>query len=158
MTTLAQQLSLPMTVQVRRPLMDVAAARLFLDQDEDYVLSAIDSGLLPWAWDLRGLNAGRSEIRLWAPCVIELAKALRENAIPKPDERPHSLVFSSLWKHTRPVLMSTEVFRVWNCGSSHVHNLIGAKLLTPTRTDCKCTNAVPLSRESVEKFMEERKL
>ena len=140
--------------------MSVEAARLFLDKDEDYILGAVECGLLTWAWDIRGKNATRREVRIWAPCVFECAKFLRENTISSIDDREHGVIFLTLWNHSRPVLISTELCRVWNCGSTHVRNLLRDGLMETTKpmANLNASEAAPITRESVEKFMEERRL
>lgn len=117
MTALLQR-SLPLRVQIRLPMMDIAGVRGALGVSEHEVLELIEQGSgLSWAWDISTRAAQRREVRVLARCVTDLQR----DAV---TELSFDDVVSIIFGRSRPFLWGKEIFRAFNCTSDHVMNLV----------------------------------
>jgi hypothetical protein len=66
-------------------------------------------------------------------------------------------VFDGVFPHHRPLLASTELARMWNCGVSHIHNLIQDGLLPAGEKDYQ-REVFKIPREKVFEFMKNRRM
>jgi hypothetical protein len=143
------------------PLIGVESARLALRCGEDDVLEWILSGDLEWAFDLRRKGARRACCRILTESVIR--KQQRGGRL-TPRERkaqkthPFEEIFDSLFTVRRPVLYSSELARAWNCGTSHIHNLIADGLLPIVRKYYAPRESYQFPRQEVFAFMQSRRM
>lgn len=146
-------------VPAMRPMMPIPAAMVLADRGEDYVLAAIETGALPFAWDIRGAASSRREIRIWrSGLLVWLANPLAALAgiTTFPEEQT---VLVSMLPHSRPELRGTELQRMFSCGHSHVINLITDGLLVSTTKARTGANGSPrITRASVLKFLQNRRV
>ncbi|MDB6109171.1 MAG: hypothetical protein JWR69_921 [Pedosphaera sp.] len=154
------QRKLPLTVEVRIPLMDVAAVRgvLGAEFNQDDVLDLIDLGLLPWSWNLAVREAGRREIRVLAACVkhYQLTGGFR----PFPD-MTEAQVWKLILPHDKPFVESIDLATAFNATSDLLLDLIRAGLLQRVDgTECRRgRGGSPLvSRDSVVTFLKSRRI
>jgi hypothetical protein len=148
-------------VTLEAPLIGVESARLALRCGEDDILEWILSGDLAWAFDIRRAGARRACWRILTESVAR--KQQREGRL-SPREReaqkshPFQEIFDGLFKHRRPILFSSELSRVWNCGTSHIHNLIQDGLLPTVEKKYAPREGFQLPRKKVFAFMQSRRM
>jgi len=121
--TTAVQRSLPLRVQLRLPMVDIAAVRAALGVNEDEVLDLIEDGQLAWAWDISTKGTGKAEMRIFARSVSAYQNAqggLRSVA----NEFTFDEVVHFVFGLSRPWLWGREIARAFNCSSEHVLNLV----------------------------------
>jgi hypothetical protein len=142
------QLCLPLELSARRPLIPLEAAMVILDKEEDEVLSLMETGQLCWAWDIRGAQAERREIRIWQKCL--LAYLGDKVSLPALAQLNELSVIMELFPRPGEQFKGTELKRMFCCGHQHVLNLIGEGLLTATTKASTGPNGSPLvTRQSI---------
>jgi hypothetical protein len=149
------------TVTLEAPLLGVESARLALRCGEDDIMEWILSGDLAWAFDIRRLRARRPCLRILTESVA--ARQQSGGRLPARERetrrnRPFRGIFDAIFRHRRPVLTSTELARVWNCGASHIHNLIQDGLLRPLEKKYVPREVFQFPREAVFDFMQTRRM
>lgn len=132
MTSVISQAStqrlLPLRVQLRLPMVDVAAVRAALGVSEDEVLQLIDDGELAWAWDIASRDAKKREVRVLAQSVVSYQSSVANGALSF--DQVVAIVFRRQQlaainqPPTRPWLWGREIVHAFNCGSEHVFNLL----------------------------------
>ena len=135
------QLKLPLTnPRYRRPTMTVAAAKGMLDLGEDDIIELIEVQVALIAWDIatpghRGAER-RRELRILTQSVAEYqqlnpARCEEYYCAITPDAAINLLLSTIDARHSIPrdFITVNEVQRVFNCGSTHVINLIQSKAL-----------------------------
>lgn len=128
----ALQLEFSYQLPAMRPLVPISTAMVLGDQDEDRVQAAIDTGGIPFAWDIRGLAAAAREIRIWRESLIwwlTTRGTFPTVAAQFPDL---AAVVARLFPHARDEVKGTELQRMFSCGHSHIINLINDGLLVAT--------------------------
>ena len=151
------QLEFRLELPTTRPLVPISAAMVLADRGEDYVLGAIETGAIGWAWDIRGKAAAAREIRIWRESLLEwLADPL---ASLRALARPEGEVVASLFPHSRAEVRGTELQRMFSCGHSHVMNLINDGLLAgTTEAGPGPTGSPRITRVSVMGFLLSRRV
>ena len=152
---------LPASITLEAPLLSVEFARLALRCHESDILDWIRSGDLEWAFDLRSGQSRRSYIRILTDSVVRLQQrnrllTLRERKAQR--DHPFEVIFDPMFQHHRPFLLSTELARVWNCGASHIHNLIQDGLLPVVRRPYTLREAFQIPRQRAAEFMKSRRI
>lgn len=137
-----------------RPMIGVDGAKAILDLGEDECLALIDSG------ELEAFNIGigdRREVRFVVKTVEHYFRTL--------GSRPLELTFDEITAlvlpHAKPILTGKELQRSFNCCSTHIINLVCAKLLrTQPGTDWRQgPNGSPvITRASVVEFLKQRRI
>ena len=150
----------PCHFPVARPLVPVAVAMVLADRGEDYVLAAIETGAIGFAWDIRGRAAAAREIRMWRDSLLAwLANPVMERAAGPVRLQDDRAILGSLFLHSRPELRGTELQRMFSCGHSHVINLIKDGLLTATTKAGSGPRGSPrITRASVINFLSSRRV
>jgi hypothetical protein len=140
---------------IRRPLWKMKSVADFLDLDYGRVMEKIQSGELPFAFDISARKS-RSEPRVLAHCVVEM----KMGAIPSIGAT-RNLTMEKVINLILPdrAIRSTELKRLLGCGSDHVYKL--AKNFSVARKPA--ANDGPNSytvfhRASVEKFLSSRRI
>jgi hypothetical protein len=148
-------------ITLQAPLVGVEAARLALHCGERHLMAWIHSGDLEWAFDFRRDGARRSCLRILTRSMVAFQQrnrpiTPREMAA----QRLHRLddEFERMFHHHRPVLVSTELARVWACSPEHVHNLIEDGLMGLADEGPGARNAAQVTRQSVLQFMQTRRI
>ncbi len=161
-------------VTVAAPLVGIETARAALkelDYSEDDILAAIAEGQLI-AFDLRGAKSERSFLRIFTPSLETLKQSLvgrvpqpgvlaEKNPCPSVSFCGFDSIFNLCFRHSKPVIKSPELHRVWNCGSDHIHDLIAQRLLTVTANSPSrrhCNAPAYLERAVIAAFMKARQL
>jgi hypothetical protein len=139
------------------PLIGVESARLALRCDEATLMAWIHSGEIEWAFDLGRPDSRRAHVRLLTESVV--VKQRRKEGLTTEEKRVqqrHSfrVIFDSLFAPRRTLLHGSELARVWNCGTSHIHNLVQDGLLTVSGTRSNSREGFQIERASVSAFME----
>jgi hypothetical protein len=149
--------------QLYRPLITIESARSSLPgHDEDDIIALIDEGFIPWAWNI-ALKPGRMarELRLLPECVEHYRRTYGSRGVAI-DAHLTSIdrVIAHLLKfHDKPFILSTDIRLILNCGSTHVTNLVDAKVLKQLPgTDYRRgpNGAACVTRESLEQFLTAR--
>jgi hypothetical protein len=110
-------------------LVPLEAAMFLADRDEDYILSAVDCGAIPWAWDIRSSEAERREVRLERASFVRwLGLPEDKRQAPANDARSEAAVMGVVLPRPGD-LRATELKRMFTCGHQHVLNLLSAGLL-----------------------------
>jgi hypothetical protein len=138
------------------PMIGVESARLALRCDEAAIMGWILSGDIEWAFDLGRLNSKRWYLRiLTESVVVKQQRAGHITARERSAQRGHPFqeIFDSLFPHLRPVLHSSELARVWGCGTSHIHNLVQDGLLSTVEKTAPRREGFQIPRENVFQFM-----
>ena len=144
---------------LRRPLLHASTVEDCLDISPFQLLALIESGALPWAWNLAA-GRSRKEIRVLAHSVVERAigtagniGATRNLKLPE--------VIGLILPKLRPSLKGTELQRLFHIGPDLVRYLSEAKVLSliPENRPAKGINSSPrFTRVSVVKLLETRRL
>ena len=149
------------SITLQAPLLDAGPACLALRCSERHLMQWVLSGDLEWAFDLRRAGARRCCLRI----LTESINLLRQRNRPltpreRAAQRLHSFqkVFDSMFPRQKPFLFSTELARVWACGTSHIHNLAADGLLGLVEKDYVPREAVQICRETALHFMETRRI
>ena len=119
------QLSIPAT----RCLSSPETVRDFLRLTAEEVAQAVESGTIPYAWDLRSPGAERSELRVWHPTAEAIIRSGAADPGPQPAE-------PELYRMLIPErdVRSSELERWWSVSHQLVHRLIAAGLLPVRRS------------------------
>jgi hypothetical protein len=149
------------SITLEAPLLSVEFARLALRCRESDILDWIRSGDLEWAFDLRSDLSRRSYIRILTESVVLMQQrnrllTLRERKAQR--DHPFEVIFDPMFQHHKPFLLSTELARVWNCGTSHIHNLIQDGLLPVVRKPYALREAFQIPRQRAAEFMKSRRI
>ncbi len=112
---------------LRRPLMHPSVAEDCLDVSRTRFDAMIESGELPWAWDLSsGRSRNRKEVRVLAHSVVERATgpiqaigATRNLKLPE--------VVNLILPQTRETLRGAELQRLFHVSSDLIRNLSDAR-------------------------------
>lgn len=109
---------------MRRPLMHPSVAEECLDLSRFKLNALIESGELPWAWNL-GNGPARKEVRILALCVVERAtgpitaiSATRNLRLPE--------VINLILPQKRESLRCVELQRLFHAGPDLIHDLHAA--------------------------------
>lgn len=104
-----------------RPLMSLCAVMWQLDYDDDQVRSLVDSGALPWAFDIGLGSAKRTQLRILADCVQTF---LLFGAC---QEQPWEEVAARILPDPPASIPPKIAARALGCGSDHIMNLLRAR-------------------------------
>jgi len=151
----------PGAITLHAPLLGVEPARLALRCGEAKLMRLIQNGSIEWAFDLRREGAKRAHLLILTECVVRLQQRSREMKPQEPARRetpPFGPIFDGLFRHNRAHLLTTELARVWNCSSSHVHNLVADGLLATVKKNYLPREAWLIRRDSACRFMESRRV
>jgi len=148
------------TLTLKAPLIGLESARLALGCGEDDILSWITTCVLQWAFDFRRARARRAYCRILTESVVRMQRRVEplspiELAAQK--DNPFEGIFDGMFPQERPFLLSSELCRVWNCGASHVHNLVQDGLLGAVEK-YYVRDVIQISREKVSQFMQSRRM
>lgn len=148
------QLDLPqLCIPAARPLVPVEACMVLLDRDEDDILSAIDSGVIHWAWDIASPGAARREIRIWRDSLLALLQHTKER------EADEGQVLSGFLPQRD--IRTTEIQRWFSCSSTHVHAMLDQSVFTEVRRPAALSGPMSysvVSRGSVVAFLQARRV
>ena len=122
------QLGLGLSIPATRCLTTAETLRDLLRITHDEVMAAVDSGVVPYAFDLRTPGADRLEIRIWHPSAEALVKSGGKDSGPRipTDDLLHHLVPG----HD---VRSSNLERWWTVSHQHIHALIKAGSLPVRR-------------------------
>jgi hypothetical protein len=159
---MTSQLHLPIKdPRYKRPTMCVEAAKGSLDLSEDEIVAMVETGALV-AWNIAHPQADRRYLAILSASVAEYQAALKAGTVGDcyhsticPDEAINLL----LPRHDKPFVLGTEVAEIFNCGSTHVMNLIEAKalLILPRSTYRRGPGGSPcISLASFVQFLQNR--
>lgn len=124
----------------RRPLLTIESLMIITDSTEAEILTAIENGVLPFAFDLRSGASRRRCLRIYAGTADRFEG-----------------VFASVFPGQGEAIPAARIARRLTCSNSHVHNLLAEGLLRlrPGRLRAKETPGV--YRKSVFEFLSERR-
>ncbi|MGA2540575.1 MAG: hypothetical protein ABSG78_03315 [Verrucomicrobiota bacterium] len=149
------------SITLQAPLLDAGSACLALRCSERHLTQWVLSGDLEWAFDLRRAGARRCCLRILTESIVRLQQRQRPLS---PRERaaqrlhPFQKVFDPMFPRHKPFLLSTELARVWACGTSHIHNLVEDGLLGLVDKDYVPREAAQICRETAFHFMQSRRI
>ncbi len=150
------QLGLHLIPPATRCLSTVETLRDWLRLTHDQVMAAIESGLIPYAFDLRYAARERSEIRLWHPTVSALIESDGKDSGPRP-------AFESVIEQLVPDrfdIKSSSLETLWSVSHPHVHRLIRAGCI-PTKRAPRATHGPAscalLYPEGLRQFLRSRR-
>jgi hypothetical protein len=128
MTGIAEIVPAPATPQRHRskPMLPVRGVCSLVDRNEDQVLSLIEDGSLPWAFDV-ALNPKRGRARELRVLPAAVADYLRGQTC----SLEWADVLRLLQPHDEPVILSSDIIRVLNISSTHLYNLARRKQMVP---------------------------
>ncbi len=146
------QRQLPICIPAARPLVPLEAIMVLLDIDEDSVLGLIDAGELRWAWNIASSGADRREIRVLRDSLLSYCALSGQPA-------DAAALWPIVFGHSRDVVRSTELQRLFSCSSSHVHRLIKDKDLVALNAATTGPNGYArITRASVIGFLNSRRM
>jgi hypothetical protein len=143
----------------RRPLWPIDMAQGSLDVPRRSVLAMIESGALPWAWNI---SAGRShkDFRILAHCVVEQQSG-PVAGVGKTRDLELPEVLNLLLPQIRPTLRGVDLQRLFACSADAVRDLhrAGELVMVAERRPAQGTNSSPrFTRESIAHFLERRRV
>ncbi len=149
------------SITLQAPLLDVGSAGLALRCSQRHLMQWILGGDLEWAFDLRRAGARRCCLRILTESIIRLQQ--RQHPLTPRERAAQRLhlfqkVFDPMFPQHKPFLFSTELARVWACGTTHIHNLAEDGLLGLVDRDHVPRAAVQISRETAFLFMQSRRI
>jgi hypothetical protein len=154
MTAAALQKQFDLRIPARRPLLPLKAAMVFLDRDEDGVVSLVENGNLSVAFDLSARGAARRLLMVWRQSAVEYCAG---------GPRPHEMeeVMADILPD-RPSLRVSEVKNIFSCNQGHLANLVEQRLLLLDKTR-QVHGLGPLSspyilRTSAADFLQKRRI
>ena len=131
MNATAEPIAPPATIRRQRskPMCSIGAACSLVDKNPDQVLSLIEEGQLPWAWDVSSnpRRSRRKEIRI-LPAAVAAYMTGRECAL------TWEGVLDVLLPHDEPTLVTKDITRALNVSSTLVFSLVKQKELRPCST------------------------
>lgn len=144
---------------VRRPLMHPSVAEECLDLSRANLIAQIESGNLPWAWDL-STRGGRREIRILAYCVIEkVTGIIPEIGATKDLKLPE--VIALILPSVRQSLRGAELQRLFHVSSDNVRDLNAAGKIRrlPENLPARGVNASHrYTRQSLARLLKETRI
>lgn len=114
------QLGLHLRPPATRCLSTIETVRDWMRLTHDQVMAAIESGIIPFAFDLRFAAQERSEIRIWHPTVEALVESDGKDSGPRP---PFDQVIEQLVPD-RFDIKSSSLETLWSVSHTHIHRLI----------------------------------
>lgn len=116
-------------IPARRPLVPLEALVTLLDRDVDDIIALINLARLEYAWDIACKDTTRREIRVWRGSVMTHMENPLEAVLSK---KTVDEILESLFPHTRDIIRSPELERMFSCSQPHVTRLINDGLIEAT--------------------------
>lgn len=140
--------------------MPVEAAVVLLDRHEDQVFSMIEDGTLAWAWDIRSQTAERREVRIWRISLLECMAGLPTTGnIHLSARADEDTVLADLFPHSRAIVRSTELQRMFSCSGTHILDLVReGHLVATNKYKTGPNNSAQITRESVLALLKSRRV
>lgn len=158
---------IPPQTRGARHLLDLQTVTGLLDKSSRDVCGLIEEGRLLYAFDLRGRGAARAFVRILDHSVFNYSQNNQAVASRQGDtEKDLLTVISwilpapSVWQ-PEPAFTACELARAFNCGGTHILNLIADGLLrTPKGSHARRgpTGSPLVTLASATKFLEERRM
>ncbi|MGA2028548.1 MAG: hypothetical protein ABSG87_00530 [Verrucomicrobiota bacterium] len=144
---------------LRRPLWHPATVEECLDIQRPKLTALLDSGELPWAWNL-GAGRARKELRILAHCVVERVMGeLKEIGATRNLKLPE--VVNLILPQKREALRSVEIQRLFHCRADMLRDLHKAGEIKKVSENLPGhgPNASPrFTRESLAALLEKRRI
>jgi hypothetical protein len=142
---------------LRRKLWKMRSVQDFLDLEYEQVLAMIQNGELCWAFDI-GSGGARGEPHVLAHCAVEKKYGM----IKEIGRLTRKLTFYQVVQLILPRrhVRSTELKRIFSCGSDHIHKLAKDNFTVarePKAADGPNSFTV-FNRASIAKFLSERRM
>jgi hypothetical protein len=139
-------------------LWEISTARThLLGENEDSILELIEVGFVLWAWNIGRI--GSREVRIWPSSVGHYKVTWGSRLETTTEAQILTAIHAALGG--KPFTTGDRLRLVLNCSSSHVTNLLKAKLLTPvpgTKWGPGPTGSAIITWASVEQFLKSRRL
>ena len=150
----------PITMNLhRRPLWHPCVVEECLDILRPKLNAMVESGQLPWAWDL-GTGRQRKELRILGHSVIERAMGpIREIGATKSLGLPE--VVNLILPQSRTVYRSIDLQRMFHLGPELIQNLIASgeiEKVSQALTSTGVNASASFTRWSVAKLLEKRRI
>jgi hypothetical protein len=147
----------PITIPLKRPLVDVKTAAAAMGTDEDGVLQAIEDGKIPWAFNVALPRTNRRCLRILSKSLSEFLSG--KEILPTGD-RDFPVIFGLIFPLPIPTVKATVVRQRLLCSQFHVANLIRAGCFAVSKS---CVRRGPgssaeIERASVSKFLLSRRI
>lgn len=145
-------------------LATIDAARLQLPgHDEDDILGLIDEGFLAFAWNiaLSHSDDSRREIRIWPDCIDWYAKAQGKGQYSRTQAQVLNTLAPARPGVRQDFVTSRRLRLLFNCGSTHIFNLIASKqlaVLPGTSWNTGPNGAAIIGLASVHRFLQSRRI
>lgn len=123
------------------PLWPVRAAMAWLGQSEPRILTWLDEGRLPWAWNIARAGSGRRELRIWHR---SLAAFKQPEAVMPGADLAEDVVLAEVIGHGRSVLRAVEVCRLLNCDQATVARHLADGELAAVGPRCRRPQTGPM--------------
>jgi len=119
---IALQKFLPLKVDLRLPVVDLAGARAVTGRHENELKAMVDTGDLLWAWNIsRHPDRDRRELRF----LVKELRALDSRSITVDDDESIRLLYG----REKPFILGKHWHTAWNCDSGHMMNLVDDMVL-----------------------------
>lgn len=145
--------SISILLPLRRPLLTTWTTCILLDCKNDELHIKIESGVLPFVWDIRSAIATQPFLRVLASSVLQIQK--NGKAI---SNLELSAVIDATMPHHRPILRATELARMFSCDQGHVTNLILGGLLVEDGRQSRSNETRRVTRVSLIRFLTARRV
>ena len=144
----------------RQPLMHPVMVESILEIKRPQLMRLVESGGLPWAWDL-GLGSVRFELRILSACVVERAMGSPIPAIGATKNLELPEVVNLIVSPGRQSLSGLELQRLFQVSPDWVNDSSLARQITQIRENRPPTgpgSSPHFTRESVAKLIERRRV
>ncbi len=144
---------------LRRPLMHPCMAEECLDISRPKLTALVESGQLPWAWNL-GCGNARQEMRILAHCVMERATGINP-AIGATKNLKLSEVLNLILPEQRQSLRAVELQRLFHASPDMIRDLGEVRAIRKISEKLPAVgpNASPrYARLSLVKFLTDRRI
>lgn len=136
-----------------RSLSTVESLRDWLRITHDEVLSAIENGVIPVAFDLRTPGAERAEVRIWHPTVEALVRSRGRDSGPRLDA--DAVIARLVPEDVRSSALET----LWSLSHQHVWGLIDSGCLPVRRRPAAASGPLSfavLHSDGIRAFLRQR--
>jgi hypothetical protein len=149
---MGDQAEVPMLRQLR-PLVPICVAKIALDRDEDSVLELIESGNLPWSWDIRGGRVKRREIRILTRSLLACAHNLT------PPQESEDQILNTLLPPGSEDLTNKRLEALFSASQQHIYALVRSGQIQALNEGRRGPGGyLRASRDSVLEFLRKRRV
>ncbi len=154
----ARKIPCSVMVQIKAALVPVQFCGAVLGLSDNEVMRMIYDGRLKWAWDLRRKNAKKAFVFVLSQSLYQAQNTTADSNPIQNDNESWEQTLDVILPHKKPLIKGSELVRTFSISSQHMMNLVNDGLLTALNVRRTRTATPVISRDSVIKFLKERRI